>query len=49
MTSNEAILCFSNEICAKGLKDEGGNKLGVWDWHAHTTIFKIDNQQGATV
>ena len=31
LTSNEAILCFSNEICAKGLKDEGGNKLGVWD------------------
>ena len=52
MTSNEAILCFSNEICTKGLKDERGNKLGVWDWHTHTTVFKIDNQhnqQGATI
>ena len=52
MTSNEAILCFSNAICTKGLKDEGGNKLGVWDWHTHTTVFKIDNQhnqQGATI
>ena len=49
MTSNEAILCFSNAICTKGLKDEGGNKLRVWDWHTHTTIFKIDNQQGAAI
>ena len=25
------------------------DKLGVWDWHIHTTIFKIDNQQGSNV
>ena len=25
------------------------DKLGVWDWHIHTTIFKTDNQQGPTV
>ena len=25
------------------------DKLWVWDWHIHTTIFKIDNQQGSTV
>ena len=23
-------------------------KLGVWDWHAHSTIYKTDNQQGLT-
>ena len=23
-------------------------KLGVWDWHTHTTIYKTDNQQGLT-
>lgn len=24
-------------------------KLEVWDWHTHTTIYKLDNQQGPTV
>ena len=24
-------------------KREGGDKLGDWDWHIHTTIYKIDN------
>ena len=24
-------------------------RLGVWDEHAHTAVFKIDNQQGPTV
>ena len=28
---------------------ERRDKLGVWDWHIPTTIFKIDNQQGSTV
>ena len=23
--------------------------LGVWDWHVHTAIFKMDNQQGPAV
>ena len=27
----------------------GMDKLGVWDWHIHTTVFKTDNQQGPTV
>ena len=26
-----------------------GDKLGVWNWHTHTAIFKIDNQQGPSV
>ena len=21
----------------------GRERLGVWDWHVHTTIFKLDN------
>ena len=25
------------------------DRLGVWDWHIHTTIYKIDKQQGPTV
>ena len=27
----------------------GEDKLGVWDQHIHTTIYKIDNQQGPTI
>ena len=22
---------------------------GVWDWHVHTVVFKINNQQGPTL
>ena len=30
---------------------QGGSrdKLGDWDWHIHTTLYKTDNQQGPTV
>ena len=28
---------------------EWRDKLGAWDLHTHTTIYKIDNQQGPTV
>ena len=24
----------------------GRDRMGVWDWHIQTAIFKIDNQQG---
>ena len=30
-------------------KVRGRDKLGVWDQQIHTTIYKIDNQQGPTV
>ena len=30
-------------------ESRGRDKLGVWDEHTHTTIYKIDNQQGPTV
>ena len=34
-------------------EDSGGrdrrDKLWVWNQHIHTTIYKIDNQQGPTV
>ena len=28
---------------------KGRDSQGVWDGHVYTTIFKTDNQQGATV
>ena len=27
----------------------GRDRLGVYDKHVHTALFKIDNQQGPTV
>ena len=33
----------------KRLAELPGNRLGVWDWHVHTAIFKTDNQQGPAV
>ena len=30
-------------------KGGGRDKSGVWDKHIHTTIYKIDKQQGPTV
>ena len=27
----------------------GGGEGIDWDWHVHTNIFKIDNQQGPSV
>ena len=26
-----------------------GDKLEIWDWHIHTTMYKIGKQQGYTV
>ena len=30
-------------MVTKGEKGGGRDKLGDWDWHIHTTIYKIDN------
>lgn len=30
----------------KRLAESPGNRLGVWDCHVHSAVFKIDNQQG---
>ena len=27
--------------------ERGRNKLGVWDSHIYTTMYKLDNQQGS--
>ena len=36
------------QLFAEG-KDEGRDGWGVWDRHVHTTIFKVDDQQGPAV
>ena len=51
-------LIYKTEIDSQTLKNkfmttkgkrEGRDKLGVWDLHVHTTIYKTDSQQGPTV
>ena len=32
-------------MVTKGERGVGRDKLGGWDEHTHTTIYKIDNQQ----
>ena len=32
-----------------GRKDEGRDSQGVWDGHAHTAVFNMENQQGPAV
>ena len=32
-----------------GGSKEGRDGLGVWDWHVHAAIYKMDKQQGPTV
>ena len=36
-------------MVTKGAREGASDKLGSWDEHTHTTIYKIDNQQGPTV
>ena len=45
-----ASVDFSQRMWEKE-EDRGGrrDKLGAWDWCKHTTIYKVDNQQGPTV
>ena len=31
------------------VKGQGRDRLGVWEWHVYTAVFKTDNQQGPTV
>ena len=33
----------------QGRRVGGRDRVGVWDWHVHTAVFKIDNQKGPTV
>ena len=36
-------------MITKGERWQGRDKLGGWDEQTHTTIYKIDNQQGPTI
>ena len=40
---------LENKLTITRGKGESRDRLGVWDRYVHTTIFKINNQQGPTV
>ena len=49
-TETDSRTSKTNLRLPKGKHGWGGrDKLGVWDEYIHTTIYKIDNQQGPTV
>ena len=39
-----AITCLLEKTCGWQRGVSGKDGLGVWDWHIHTTVYKIDNQ-----
>ena len=48
--TNELILKTDSQTQSRNLcLPEGYKRLGVWDWHVHTAIFKVHKQQGPTV
>ena len=40
---------IENKLMVIKAESWGRDKLGVWDWHTHTSIYKIDDQQEPTV
>ena len=42
-------MTLENKLRLPKGKCGGRDKSGTWAEHAHTPIFKIDNQQGPTV
>ena len=40
---------LENKLMIAGGKNRGRDSQGNWDGHVHTTLFKMDNQQGTTV
>ena len=50
LQSRHRLTDFENKHCYQRQKVWGvEDKLGIWDWHIHTTIYKTDNQQESTV
>ena len=50
-TKQKETPALENEImvAGSGVNTGGRDSQGVWDGHVHTTVFKMDNQQGPTV
>ena len=48
MTTAYSTTDTENKLMVTKGERWGREKLGVWDQHIYTTIYKIDNQQGPT-
>ena len=49
MNKTKKKLTYRYREQTSGYQCREGREEGVWDWHVHTAIFKMDNQQGPTV
>ena len=57
VTKEERLLLLSHSVTSDSFatpwivarQKGGGDKLVIWDYQIHTTIYKIDKQQGPTV
>ena len=57
VTREERLLLFRQSVASDSFstlwtvahQKGGGDKLGIWGYQIHTTIYKIDKQQGPTV
>ena len=41
-TKLNRVTAVENKLMVTKGERRGSDKLGDWDWHVHTTIFKID-------
>ena len=49
-TETDLQISKTNLLLPKGKRGMAGrDKSGAWDEHTHTTVYKIDNQQGPTI
>jgi len=46
LQKSNRLIDIENKLWLPKGKGGEGDKLGVWDTREHTTIYKIDNQQG---
>ena len=43
LQNRNGVTDVENKLMVTKGEKGGRNKLGDWDWHIHTTIYKIDN------
>ena len=43
LQNRNRVTDVENKLTVTGGGEGGRDKLEEWDWHIHTTIYKIDN------
>ena len=49
LQNKKRLTDLDNELIVARGRMRGRDSQGIWNGHAHTPIFKMDNQQGPTV